>query len=106
MDHHLKETPSQGMQIILQASIMHVVFNGFGIDFDPVTGKLWDAENGEDVYDEINLVEAGFNSGWKLVTCPIAPSGISAESDLVNFEGSHYADPVFQLGRVTWNYGY
>ena len=94
------------MQIILQASIMHVVFNGFGIDFDPVTGKLWDAENGEDVYDEINLVEAGFNSGWKLVTCPIAPSGISAESDLVNFEGSHYADPVFQLGRVTWNYGY
>lgn len=26
---------------------------------------------------------------------PIATSGISAESDLVNFEGSHYADPVF-----------
>src|ERR671918_656136 len=29
--------------------------NSFGIDFDPVTGKLWDAENGEDVFDEINL---------------------------------------------------
>ncbi|MFZ0556776.1 MAG: PQQ-dependent sugar dehydrogenase [Nitrososphaeraceae archaeon] len=100
MDHHLKETPSQGMQIILQASIMHVVFNGFGIDFDPVTGKLWDAENGEDVYDEINLVEAGFNSGWKLVMGPIAPSGISAESDLVNFEGSHYADPVFSWAEL------
>jgi glucose/arabinose dehydrogenase len=69
--------------------------NSFGIDFDPITGKLWDAENGEDVFDEINLVEAGFNSGWKLVMGPIATSGISAESDLVIFEGSHYADPVF-----------
>ena len=69
--------------------------NSFGIDFDPVTGKLWDAENGEDVYDEINLVEAGFNSGWKMVMGPIATSGISAESDLVNFEGSRYSDPVF-----------
>ena len=69
--------------------------NSFGIDFDPVTGKLWDAENGEDVYDEINLVEAGFNSGWKQVMGPIATSGVSAETNLVNFEGSHYADPVF-----------
>jgi aldose sugar dehydrogenase len=39
--------------------------NGFGIDFDPVTGNLWDTENGG-VFrgDEINLVEPGFNSGW------------------------------------------
>jgi glucose/arabinose dehydrogenase len=69
--------------------------NSFGIDFDPITGKLWDTENGEDVYDEINLVEAGFNSGWKAVMGPIATSGVSAESGLVNFKGSHYADPVF-----------
>ena len=38
--------------------------NSFGIDFDPVTGKLWDTENGEDFGDEINLVEPGFNSEW------------------------------------------
>jgi glucose/arabinose dehydrogenase len=38
--------------------------NGFGMDFDPVTGKLWDAENGPTFGDEINLVEPGFNSGW------------------------------------------
>jgi aldose sugar dehydrogenase len=38
--------------------------NSFGIDFDPVTGKLWDTENGPDYGDEINLVEPGFNSGW------------------------------------------
>jgi aldose sugar dehydrogenase len=38
--------------------------NGFGLDFDPVTGKLWDTENGPEFGDEINLVEPGFNSGW------------------------------------------
>jgi glucose/arabinose dehydrogenase len=41
--------------------------NIFGIDFDPITGKLWDTENGPDWGDEINLVEPGFNSGWRKV---------------------------------------
>jgi glucose/arabinose dehydrogenase len=38
--------------------------NSFGIDFDPITGKLWDTENGPGFGDEVNLVEPGFNSGW------------------------------------------
>lgn len=38
--------------------------NGFGMDFDPITGKLWNTENGPGFADEINLVEPGFNSGW------------------------------------------
>ena len=38
--------------------------NSFGIDFDSVTGYLWDTENGPSRYDEINLVNPGFNSGW------------------------------------------
>src|SRR5215212_7823756 len=38
--------------------------NSFGIGFDPVTGKLWDTENGPTFGDEINLVEPGFNGGW------------------------------------------
>jgi glucose/arabinose dehydrogenase len=60
-----------------------------------MTGKLWDAENGEDVFDEINLVEPGFNSGWKSVMGPIGSNTGVTESDLVNIPGSHYADPVF-----------
>ena len=69
--------------------------NSFGIDFDPVTGKLWDAENGEDVFDEVNVVEPGFNSGWKTVMGPIAANTGVSESNLVNIPGSQYADPVF-----------
>ena len=69
--------------------------NSFGIEFDPVTGQLWEAENGEDVFDEINLVQPGFNSGWKQVMGPIAANTDISESSLVNMPGSQYADPVF-----------
>ncbi|HEX5904908.1 MAG TPA: PQQ-dependent sugar dehydrogenase [Candidatus Nitrosocosmicus sp.] len=68
--------------------------NSFGMDFDPVTGKLWNAENGQDLYDEINLVEPGFNSGWKLVMGPISGSAGITENDLVVFQGSKYAEPL------------
>ena len=43
------------------------IWNSFGIDFDPVTKKLWDTENGVVFGDEINLVEPGFNSGWNKI---------------------------------------
>ena len=41
--------------------------NSFGLDFDPLTGNLWDTENGPGHADEINLVRPGFNSGWSKV---------------------------------------
>jgi glucose/arabinose dehydrogenase len=41
--------------------------NSFGIDFDPITGNLWDSENGPGYGDELNLVKPGFNSGWGTV---------------------------------------
>jgi glucose/arabinose dehydrogenase len=69
--------------------------NSFGIPIDPVTGNLWETENGEDAYDEINLVKPGFNSGWDKVMGPISRNSGVTVNDLVNFPGSHYADPVF-----------
>ncbi len=68
--------------------------NSFGMDFDPLTGVLWNTENGPEDYDEINVIEPGFNSGWELVMGPIDRQGLTA-NDLVQLEGSHYADPVF-----------
>jgi aldose sugar dehydrogenase len=68
--------------------------NSFGLDFDPLTGNLWDTENGPSSFDEVNLVRPGFNSGWYKVMGPMSLSG-ETEDDLVNFQGSHYADPLF-----------
>jgi aldose sugar dehydrogenase len=52
-----------GSEYPLNLYYAYGVKNSFGIDFDPVTGKLWDTENGPQFGDEINLVEPGFNSG-------------------------------------------
>jgi glucose/arabinose dehydrogenase len=71
--------------------------NTFGMDFDPLTGNLWDTENGNTFGDEINLVKPGFNSGWSQVagiweaTSKPGPA-IGADSnnppkDLVTFDG-------------------
>ena len=52
---------------ILKKYYAYGLRNSFGIAFDPVTGKLWDTENGAAFGDEINLVEPGFNSGWRKI---------------------------------------
>ncbi len=74
--------------------------NSFGMAFDPLTGKLWDTENGPEYGDEINLVEPGFNSGWNRVQgiwTPIenSPGNIASNfSNLVSFNGTgRYSEP-------------
>jgi len=73
--------------------------NGFGMALDPVSGYLWDTENGPSYFDEINLVQPGFNSGWADVQGPAsAPENEEAdiEEDLVDFGGAGaYRDPEF-----------
>jgi aldose sugar dehydrogenase len=75
------------------------VRNSFGFDFDPLTGILWDVEDGPAEYDEINIVLPGFNSGWNRVMGPIGREAATAAENLVQFQGSHYADPVFSWLR-------
>ena len=56
--------------------------NSFGLDFDPVTGNLWDTENGPYYGDEINLVKPGFNSGWDKVAGIWKPNGTFNMGDI------------------------
>ncbi len=72
--------------------------NSFGIGFDPVSGKLWDTENGPDYGDEINLVEPGFNSGWELIQGFAKDSRLNhTTSELVKLSKSaKYSDPEFE----------
>lgn len=70
--------------------------NSFGITFDPVNGNLWQTENGPDVYDEINIIKPGSNSGWIKVMGPLSRNrDANIADELVNYPGSHYTDPVF-----------
>jgi glucose/arabinose dehydrogenase len=39
-----------------------------GLTFHPVTGELWETENGPQGGDEVNIIKPGRNYGWPVVT--------------------------------------
>ena len=83
-----------GDSIPLRIYYAYGIRNSFGIDFDPISGNLWDTENGPGNGDEINLVLPGFNSGWQQVQGLASMEDSFSESDLVDFNGNgRYGDP-------------
>jgi glucose/arabinose dehydrogenase len=46
--------------------------NGFGMAFDPYSGSLWETENADDAYSELNRIFAGMNGGWVQLAGPLA----------------------------------
>jgi glucose/arabinose dehydrogenase len=88
------DNPFVGTNTInLEKTYGYGIRNSFGLTFDPLTGKIWDTENGPSFSDEINLVNPGFNSGWRTIMGPISDSENQNE-DLVNFPNSYYSDPL------------
>jgi len=108
----------------VQKIFAYGVRNSFGLAFDPVSGRLWDEQNGDDSFDELNQVEPGSNLGWIQVMGPasriaqfkaietmpppffglqqnrwpptnIANTPAEAMSRLFVIPGSHYSDPEF-----------
>jgi glucose/arabinose dehydrogenase len=55
----------------IQKVFAYGIRNSFGMAFDPKRGGLWTQENGEDAFDEINLVQPGFNGGWIQIMGPV-----------------------------------
>ena len=107
----------------IQKIYAYGVRNSFGMAFDPLSGNLWDQQNGDDSFDELNLITAGQNGGWVQIMGPISrlaefkqiettltpvalqqlrwpPSRIAdsqaeALSRLFMLPGAHYSDPKF-----------
>ena len=71
--------------------------NSFGLAIDPITGNMWDTENGQDDYDEINLVPPKFNSGWAVVMGPATEEQILKIPPLGDFQ---YSDPEFSWEKT------
>ena len=90
--------------------------NSFGLTVDPVTGKLWDTENGPDFGDEVNMVPPNFNSGWDVIQGPankttlfkpnvaddftgwgviMGPANKTTLAQLPGYPGYQYHDPQF-----------
>jgi uncharacterized protein (TIGR03118 family) len=65
-------TPAQVNNVVAN---IHKIYsygrrNGFGLAFDPLTGFLWESENGDDAFDEMNRITAGSNGGWIQIIGP------------------------------------
>lgn len=54
----------------IQKIYAYGIRNSFGLAFEPGSGALWQTENGDDSYDEVNVFAAGANSGWIQVQGP------------------------------------
>jgi len=76
--------------------------NSFGLAFDPLTGYLWDSENGPQEGDEINLVNPGFNSGWhKVYGFSSSPKNFDVD-EMVTFDNKgKYEEPKMVWGSST-----
>ena len=72
--------------------------NSFGLAFDPVTGNLWDTENGPDRMDEINRVDRGFNSGWEDIMGPTSRNRGSTGKLVSLGAAAHYEEP-----KLSWD---
>jgi glucose/arabinose dehydrogenase len=96
-DGQIVDNPPLGNMLPLALYYAYGLRNTFGMDFDPITGNLWDTENGNTFGDEINLVNPGFNSGWSPVAGiweagskpgpAIGADSTNPPKDLVTFDG-------------------
>ena len=71
--------------------------NSFGLAIDPVSGNLWSTENGDDDFDEINMMPDKFNSGWNHIMGPATQEELDS---LPGYEDYVYGDPKFTWEEV------
>lgn len=82
----------------IQKIFAYGVRNSFGMAFDPLSGNLWDQENGEDAFDELNLINPGMNSGWIQI---IGPSARVPEYRFIETTSLHN-EPFPNLQQLRW----
>ncbi len=89
--------------INIQKIFAYGLRNSFGMDFDPISGALWEEENGDDSFSEINRADPGFNSGWVQIMGP--PSRIAQYKAIeTSPENDPCLDtPYFGLQQLRWS---
>jgi aldose sugar dehydrogenase len=90
----------------LQKIYAYGLRNSFGMAFDPKSGALWEQENGDDSFSELNLVDAGMNSGWVQIMGP--PERVAQFREIENTVAPNPPDPraptgYFGLQQLRWS---
>ena len=78
----------------LQKVFAYGIRNGFGMAFDPNSGNLWEAQNGDDSFTELNFVEPGANLGWVQIMGPV--------DRVAEFKAIETSEEFFGLQQTRW----
>ncbi len=106
--------PAPGNPFINQAGAMPEIYaygirNAQGLDIHPVTGELWENEFGPRGGDEVNIIKAGKNYGWPVITYGIEYSGGKVGDGIQQKAGLeqpvYYWDPVLSPSGMAFYKG-
>jgi hypothetical protein len=79
----------------IQKIYAYGVRNSFGMAFDPMSGNLWNEENGDDSFDEVNLIPAGANNGWVQIMGPVGR--------IAEYKAIETSPAYFGLQQIRWS---
>lgn len=106
--------PAPGNPFIGQKDVMPEIYaygirNAQGLDIHPVTGELWEAEFGPRGGDEVNIIKAGKNYGWPVITYGLEYSGKKIGDAIQQKPGMeqpvYYWDPVMSPSGMAFYKG-
>jgi glucose/arabinose dehydrogenase len=82
--------------------------NPWRITIDPTTGRVWVGNNGQDLWEQVYLVERGANYGWSIVegSHPFAPERQRGPDPIARPVAEHsHAEARSLTGGVVYNSG-
>lgn len=106
--------PAPGNPFINQQNAMPEIFaygirNAQSLDIHPQTGELWEAEFGPRGGDELNIIRAGKNYGWPVITYGIEYGGDAVGDGIQQKAGMeqpvYYWDPVLSPSGMAFYSG-
>ncbi len=106
--------PAPGNPFLNKAGAVPEIFaygirNAQSLDIHPVTGELWEAEFGPRGGDELNIIRAGKNYGWPVITYGIEYGGSSIGGGIQQQAGMeqpvYYWDPVLSPSGMVFYKG-